>query len=309
MSSPNWRPWSPKTDWAQGDALRYLNALVALNHQIARSPDTTPTSLRVAEFFRDGSGHNPYGERNIVLCLGDGRIKQVNSEYRVRPHRHWGSAGRPQRCIDQGNLRLLTFADGSGLALRRHTTRRGFFALPTNPFVGDPTGIPPDLLWQPCLDPLYGHLVADLLPHELVLPTYKPMTANERWIPKLETVASMLAALFPGMPYAMKLGSGTGREGPFYVFPTYDDAPQLAHVLDGMTRLARAHLPGRHGLSQVWDSQVDVDQDPRAPVFWGTHRTVGGTPTTAHHRMTLLGLLAHTQDAPNLDAIAMCNAA
>lgn len=289
MHTPTWRPWSEMTDWGKGDALRFLRLLVA----------KSDCSLPVLRFFQAGAPH-PYHDEQWVHCTDHQTIRSMDGTLQIS--NAWERADPPVSGTYQGPLRILRFADGSGLALRTHPKTRGVYALPTLPFVGDPTGVEPDLLWQPCLNPYGGVPSEELLPHERLLPTLGKTSARKIPLETLAEFASLLRELFADMPSPIELFGATGKAGPHYHQPYPERQGHLVPVFDGMARLARLHMPGRIGLQQGWNRNASRHEDPRIPTFLTRHCTFGGVYASAHQKMALLDALARS--TPNADSFA-----
>jgi hypothetical protein len=289
-TATNWRPWSPATDWGKGCALRFLRLLVAKSEW----------ALPVVRFFAPNEPHAFHDEQwvdstDTTALRSMDHVLQISSD--------WERVDPPVRRLDQGPLELLVFRDGSGLALRKHPRSPGVYALPTLPFVGDPTGVDPHLLWQPCLNRYAGEPPSDLQPYERLLPTPGGMaSARKLALPKLAEAASLIRGLFPGMPSPIALYGGAGNAGPYYHHQEPENLGHLTHVVDAMTRLARLHLPGRLGFQQSWNKEAAWNADPRVPTLIVCHPTFGGHFNSAHHKMSAMELFA--QPHPKMDSLA-----
>lgn len=270
------RPWSADTDWAQGDALRFL-------YMLRLKSETLPL------------------EGDWVLCT------MVEWTYYGQPRSQtpptpWGYAAAPIAQRRHDGCVILGFADGSGLVLRQHPRQYGMLALPALPFVGVADLADPRSFWAPCLDMgHHQHATGRMADDERLFPFFLSPgfdTMNRAFLPLVEAAANF-QGLFPNLrlPHNLFLFSGCRTDGPFYTHPDLDKHPEWRPMFDLMTRMARRVLPERLAYQQLW-GDFPATQDPRVPKRIAAHMTTGTVFASQHERMAVLARLFSDDAAP-----------
>lgn len=269
------RPWSADTDWAKGDALRFLRMLRSKAETLPLEGQWVRCTLVEWMHFRAPT---------IQICA------------------NWDRIDEPTAFRQVDGATILGFADGSGLVLRHHPRQGGMIALPMLPFVGSVEHAEPNGLWRPVLDLDHPQHASDhLSDDERLFPFHctPTMDALRTGQSALVDAAKLLSTLFPGanLPQYVFLYAGHKARGSFYGHPEAAQNPQWEPALSLMTAMAQRLLPVRDAYQQVW-TNASVWNDPRAPKRIAVHSTTGPVFASHHEKMATLARVFGTDPAP-----------